>query len=57
MKMRRIIAAAVSAVALIAVNVGVTESLSAKGTSWGVAGKDSTVTVAAPPSKKGTSWG
>ena len=59
MKMRRILAAAVSAVALLAVNVGVAETVSAKGVAWGVDSKDSstTVTVAAAPQKKGVAWG
>lgn len=49
MNARRILAAVVSTVALLAVNVGVAESAAA-GTSWHVIGKDSTVQTA------GTSW-
>ncbi len=36
MNVRRIIAAAISTVALIAVNVGVADTASAKGSQWGV---------------------
>jgi hypothetical protein len=50
MKMRRIIAAAVSAIALIAVNVGVAESASA-GSSWSVDGKTQT-----QKQLRGSSW-
>ncbi len=51
MNVRRIIAAAVTAVALLAVNVGAAETATAKGTSWGIDGKDQKVQTA------GTSWG
>jgi hypothetical protein len=51
MKLRRIIAAAVSTVALLAVNVGVADSAAAKGSSWGITGKDTTTQT------YGSSWG
>lgn len=51
MNVRRIVAAVVSTVALLAVNIGVADSAAAKGTSWGVDGKTSTSQTA------GTSWG
>jgi hypothetical protein len=51
MKFRRIIAAAVSTVALLAVNVGMADSASAKGTSWGVDAKSQKIHTS------GTSWG
>lgn len=41
MNARRIIAAVVSTVALIAVNVGIADSASAKTSSWHVTGPDS----------------
>ena len=51
MKMRRIIAATVSAIALIAVNVGVADSASAAGSSWSVDGKTQT-----QKQLRGSSW-
>ncbi len=51
MNVRRILAAVVSTVALLAVNVAVADSASARGTSWGVDAKDQKVQTA------GTSWG
>jgi len=50
MNVRRIVAAAITAVALLAVNVGTAETASAKGTSWSIDGKDQKVQTA------GTSW-
>jgi hypothetical protein len=53
MNVRRIIAAAVSTVALLAVNIGVVDSASAapsKGSSWSVTGKDS------KSAQLGSSW-
>ena len=43
MNVRRIIAAAVSTVALLAVNVGMADSASAKGHHWSVVGTDAQV--------------
>lgn len=48
MNARRILAAAISTVALLAVNVGMADSASAKSTSWGVDGSSQT---------SSTSWG
>jgi hypothetical protein len=43
MNVRRIIAAAISTVALLAVNVGMADTASAKGSSWNVGGENSQV--------------
>ena len=51
MNARRIIAAAISTVALVAVNIGIADSASAAGTAWGFAGKETKVQTA------GTAWG
>ena len=51
MNARRLIAAAVTAAALLAVNVGTADSASAAGTSWGFGPHTTTVQTA------GTSWG
>lgn len=51
MNVRRIIAAAVSTVALLAVNIGMAESASAKTSSWGVQGQTITIKTAT------SSWG
>ncbi|HEX2177600.1 MAG TPA: hypothetical protein VHG70_16975 [Nocardioidaceae bacterium] len=51
MKFRRIIAAAVSTVALLAVNVGMADSAAA-GSSWGIAPRDGQVQTT-----EGSSWG
>ena len=56
MNARRIIAAAVTAAALLAVNIGVADSASAAGTSWGWVGKDAKVQTAKVQTA-GTSWG
>jgi hypothetical protein len=53
MNARRIIAAAVTAAALLAVNIGIADSASA-GTSWSFNGQDTTTTTKAHPT--GTSW-
>jgi hypothetical protein len=53
MNARRIIAAAVTAAALLAVNIGIADSASA-GTSWSFNGQDTTTTAKAHPT--GTSW-
>jgi hypothetical protein len=53
MNARRIIAAAVTAAALVAVNIGIADSASA-GTSWSFNGKDSNQT--AKVQTFGTSW-
>jgi hypothetical protein len=55
MNARRIIAAAVTAAALLAVNIGVAESASA-GTAWGFAGKDAKVQTTKVQTS-GTAWG
>jgi hypothetical protein len=55
MNARRIIAAAVSAVALLAVNIGIADSASA-GTSWGFNGQDAKAQTAKVQTF-GTSWG
>lgn len=54
MNARRIIAAAVTTVALVAVNIGIADSASA-GTSWGFSGKDTHTTTKVQTA--GTSWG
>ena len=54
MNARRIIAAAISTVALVAVNIGIADSASA-GTSWGFNGQDSKQTTKVQTA--GTSWG
>jgi hypothetical protein len=51
MKLRRIIAAAISTVALLAVNVGMADSAAAKGSAWGVADTDQRVQTF------GSAWG
>lgn len=43
MNARRIIAAAISTVALLAVNIGAAETASAKGSSWSIVDQGSTV--------------
>jgi hypothetical protein len=50
MKVRRIIAAAVSAAAVLALNVGMADSAAAKGTGWSVDGRDTKVQTT------GTAW-
>jgi hypothetical protein len=51
MNVRRIVAAVVSAAAVLALNVGMADSAAAKGTAWGVDGKDTKIQTA------GTAWG
>lgn len=51
MNVRRIVAAVVSTVALLAVNVGIADSAAAKSTSWGIDGKTSQSQTSS------TSWG
>jgi hypothetical protein len=51
MKLRRLIAAAISAVALLAVNVGMADSASAQGSAWGVNDTDQRVQTF------GSAWG
>ena len=53
MNARRIIAAAVTTAALVAVNIGIADSASA-GTAWGFAGKDAKPTSV---QTSGTAWG
>ena len=52
MNARRLIAAVVSAVALLAVNVAVAESAAAKGSAWGVTDQQTVKTHTA-----GSAWG
>ena len=56
MNARRIIAAAVTAAALLAVNIGVADSASAAGTAWGFTGKDAKVQTTNIQTA-GTAWG
>lgn len=53
MTARRIIAAVVSTVALLAVNVGMADSASAKASAWGFSGGDSAKTQ----TTNGSAWG
>jgi hypothetical protein len=53
MNARRVIAAVVSTVALLAVNVGMADSASARGSAWGFAGQDTVTTKAT----NGSAWG
>jgi hypothetical protein len=55
MNARRIIAAAVAAAALLAVNIGVADSASASGTSWTIQGKDAKAQTTKVQTA-GTSW-
>jgi hypothetical protein len=51
MMIRRFVAAAVSAAAILALNVGMADSAAAKGTAWGVDGKSTKIQTS------GTAWG
>lgn len=51
MTARRIIAAVVSTVALLAVNVGIADSAAARGSNWGIVDQTTTTKTA------GSNWG